>query len=288
MVEKIRRWKLGMEEKGLKVNLEKTKVMRCSNVAPAAPVVYPCRVCNKEVRKNSIKCKLCKKWVHWKKCSGMEGRLRECDFTCPVCLGVAVANVPVEPVKQNLDLGVDGSLAFVESFCYLGDTIGAAGGADQACRTRVRCAWSKFRELMPILTSRGASLKLKGKIYMQCVQSTMVYGSETWPMKADDLLRLVRTERMMVRWMCGVTLKDRKASVELLDRLGVVAVDDVVRRGRLRWFGHVERMKADDWVSACRNLVVSGGKRRGRGRGRKTWKECDGEDYLMSFEVILL
>ena len=41
LVEKIRRWKLGMEEKGLKVNLEKTKVMRCSNVAPAAPVVYP-------------------------------------------------------------------------------------------------------------------------------------------------------------------------------------------------------------------------------------------------------
>ena len=105
----------------------------------------------------------------------------------------------------------------------------------------------------------------------------MVYGSETWPMKADDLLRLVRTERMMVRWMCGVTLKDRKASVELLDRLGVVAVDDVVRRGRLRWFGHVERMKADDWVSACRNLVVGGGKR-GRGRGRKTWKECVTDD----------
>ena len=39
-MEKIRRWKLGMEEKGLKVNLEKTKVMWCSNTAPAAPVVY--------------------------------------------------------------------------------------------------------------------------------------------------------------------------------------------------------------------------------------------------------
>ena len=31
---------------------------------------------------------------------------------------------------------------------------------------------------------------------------------------------------------------------------------EVVRRGRLRWFGHVERKSGDDWVSACRNVVV--------------------------------
>ena len=31
-------------------------------------------------------------------------------------------------------------------------------------------------------------------------------------MKADDLRSLERTERMMVRWMCGVSLKDRKCS----------------------------------------------------------------------------
>ena len=33
-----------------------------------------------------------------------------------------------------------------------------------------------------------------------------------------------------------------------------------MRRGRLRWFGHVERKDVDDWVSACRNL--SGGQQR--------------------------
>ena len=31
-------------------------------------------------------------------------------------------------------------------------------------------------------------------------------------------------------------------------------VADVVRRGRLRWFGHLERKSVDDWVSACRGL----------------------------------
>jgi hypothetical protein len=55
------------------------------------------------------------------------------------------------------------------------------------------------------------SLKLKGKIYRACVQSVMVYGSETWAMKVSNLQQqLERTERTMVRWMCGVTMKDRK------------------------------------------------------------------------------
>ena len=88
----------------------------------------------------------------------------------------------------------------------IGDMIGAGGGAGEAATARVRCAWSKFRELAPVLTSRGASLKVKGKVYSTCVQRVLVYGSETWPMKAEDMKRLERTERMMVRWMCGVRL----------------------------------------------------------------------------------
>ena len=79
-------------------------------------------------------------------------------------------------------------------------------------------------ELSPIFTARRASLKLKGKIYRTCVQSVMVYGSETWAMKAEDMHRLERTERMMIRWMCGVRLSDEKASVELLNRLDIEIV----------------------------------------------------------------
>ena len=68
---------------------------------------------------------------------------------------------------------------------------------------------------------------------------------------------------MMVRWMCGVSLKDRKCSEDLCNLLGINQVADVVRRG-LRWFGHLEHKSVDDWVSACRGLVVEG--TRGRGR----------------------
>ena len=97
--------------------------------------------------------------------------------------------------------------------------IGSGGDAEDASSMRVKCAWGKFRALSPILTARSASLKPKGKVYRNCVQSVMVYGSETWAMKAEDVQRLERAERMMIRWMCGVRVSDKKASTELLSRL---------------------------------------------------------------------
>src|SRR3989442_15238 len=100
-----------------------------------------------------------------------------------------------------------------------------------------------------LLTARGASLRVKGKLYRACVQRVLVYGSETWPMKKDDMQRLVRKENTMIRWMSGVTLKDRRPSEELRLKLGIEGADGVVRRGRLRCFGYVERKEADDWVS---------------------------------------
>ena len=61
--------------------------------------------------------------------------------------------------------------------------IGAGGGVEGATSATVRCAWAKFRELSPILTAMGASLKVRGKVHRACVQSVMMYGSETWTVK---------------------------------------------------------------------------------------------------------
>ena len=99
------------------------------------------------------------------------------DFQCTNCSQGLVAGSLSDklcPIKLNGD-----TLECVDKFCYLGDMIGSGGGAEEASSMRVKCAWGKFMELSPILTARKASLKLKGKVYRTCVQSVMVYGSET-------------------------------------------------------------------------------------------------------------
>jgi len=41
-----------------------------------------------------------------------------------------------------------------------------------------------------------------------CMQRVLVYGSETWLAKSENMQHLERLERMMARWMCGANLKD--------------------------------------------------------------------------------
>jgi len=53
----------------------------------------------------------------------------------------------------------------------------------------------------------------------------MLHGSETWPIRKENVVALQRAAEMrMVRWMCGIKLKDRFPSKKLRERLGV---DDI-------------------------------------------------------------
>ena len=116
----------------------------------------------------------------------------------------------VDEVKEFV-LGNNDKMKVVGKLCYLGNVIGKGGGAEESSIARVRCAWRKFMNLKMLLTAREASLRVKGKIYRACVQRVLVYGSETWAMKVTDMQRLLRTENNMIRWMFGVTLKDRRS-----------------------------------------------------------------------------
>ena len=68
-------------------------------------------------------------------------------------------------------------------------------------------------------------------------------------------------------------MRDKVPTVELRRRLGIEGLVEVMRRDRLRWFGHVERKEVHDWVSACRNLKVasSRGRCRPRALGEHGW-----------------
>ena len=82
----------------------------------------------------------------------------------------------------------------------------------------------------------------------------MLHAAETWAMKADTLNRLRRNDRAMIRWISNVKAKDEVSSDSLLTKLGIQDLDVVLRTGRMRWFGHVER--STGWISEVRKLNV--------------------------------
>ena len=102
-----------------------------------------------------------------------------------------------------------------------GDKLNASGGCETAATSRVRIGWMKFRECGELLRGRKFSLRLKGMVYQNFVRSAMLYGSEAWCLRESETAILRRTERAMVRSMCGVKLVDRKNTEELMEMLSL-------------------------------------------------------------------
>jgi len=150
-----------------------------------------------------------------------------------------------------VDIGASANLEVVDKFCYLGDMLSVDGDADAAVEARIRIGWNKFRQFVPLLTNRNISLIRIRRLYSSCVRSSMLHGSETWPVRKENEVALQRAEIRMVRWMGNVKVKDRVPSKELKERLGIGDIILILQQNRLRWCGHVLRKEDTDWVKKC-------------------------------------
>ena len=261
--EKLQVWKAGLEQKGLKVNVGKTKIMCSAHDAPKAGIKstkFPCGVCGSGVGANSIQCTNCLKWVH-KRCTNIRGRLQYVvGFVCRTC------STPVEGAAQlpeKISIGGD-EFEVVADFCYLGDALGQSGGCAGAVTARIRSAWKAFHELLPIVTNRGVFLSKRGNLFVTCARTVLLYGSETWPMSQNDLYRLRRCDHAMIRWICGVKLRDRYSTANLRGKLQIPSIDDFLRWNRLRLYGHRYRQDDSLWSKKIMDLHVEGASLRGR------------------------
>ena len=103
-------------------------------------------------------------------------------------------------------------------------------------------------------------LKTKRRIYQSCARSAMLYESETWCLRENEMAISRKTEIDMMRAMCGVKITEKR-SHELKSLLSLKdTLNGLARASGVRWYGHVLR---------ALNFEVAG--RRGRGTNM-TWK----------------
>ena len=146
----------------------------------------------------------------------------------------------------------------------------AAGGWGLATTTRQKTAWKKFKELLPVLSSRLLFFKTRRCVYSSCVGNGMLHASEIWPLTRPDLQRLRSNDRAMIRQFCNMK-PENVATVRsnvLLARLEIDDLDVILREKRLRWFGHVERFSGA--IKAVCDMQVEG--KRGPERPKMTWR----------------
>jgi len=270
--EQLLKWKEAFETIGLRVNIAKTKIMRFARNAEAVVKPQgksPCGVCGKGVGSNSINCGVCKKWVHGRKCSGLQQPISTArDFTCRTC-----TNGP----KQQEEVQT-GNAVFdkVDEFCYLGNVLEARGGVQGAVRARVRCAWGNWRKVAPILTRKEVSHKLRGWLYKTTVRSTLLYSAETWPVRKEEVDQLERTEMRMLRWMTGRREAEERKTESIRKTFGLDSIKSALRQCRMRWLGHIYRREDTNVIKTCERVEVNG--KRPVGRPPLTWRALVRDD----------
>ena len=149
----------------------------------------------------------------------------------------------------------------VRDFCFLGDRVNAGSGNEAAVTARARIGWVKFRECGELLNSKRFSLKLKGMVYQRCVRLAMLYGSETWCLRENEMDLLRRTQRAM----CGAKLVEKKRTEHLMEMLGLreTAVQMTKANG-VRWYAHVLRRDAGHVLRKALEFEVRGKRKPGQ------------------------
>ncbi|XP_065652840.1 uncharacterized protein LOC136080155 [Hydra vulgaris] len=87
------------------------------------------------------------------------------------------------------------------------------------------------------------SARIKGKIYRTVVRPAMLYGLETVALTKRQVRVMEVSEMKMLRFLFGVTKKDRIRNEFIRGSAHVACFGDKVRESILRWFGHVQRRR---------------------------------------------
>ena len=118
------------------------------------------------------------------------------------------------------------------------------------------------------------------QIYNACVLSTLLYGAECWTLKDRDEKRLdafdMRCQRkiLKIKWFQHIRNQD------IRDKTNQPQLTKVIRKRRLPWFGHVQRMEKARLPLTLYGWTPTHGRREGR-QGRpvrtalgETWMLC--------------
>ena len=67
----------------------------------------------------------------------------------------------------------------------------------------------------------------------------LLYGAETWTETQQYIHKLKSFQMRCLRDILGITLWNRVRNTDILDRTGVLPVEEKLRQRHLQWFGNV-------------------------------------------------
>ncbi|KER28461.1 hypothetical protein T265_04689 [Opisthorchis viverrini] len=118
-----------------------------------------------------------------------------------------------EPRTFRLMLA-DESIELVDKLVYLGSCIAPGGLTKDESSTRIGKARAAFANLRHLWRRRDISFSVKGRVYNAAVRSILLYGSETWPLRAEDVKRLSVFDHRCLRSIARIWWEHRIRTAE--------------------------------------------------------------------------
>ena len=87
--------------------------------------------------------------------------------------------------------------------------------------------------------------KTKLKLYNTLALPVLLYGSETWTIKASDARRITAAEMKYMKRTAGYTWTDYKTNSRIAKELEITPVLDKLLEYKRNWIQHVKRMPRD-------------------------------------------
>lgn len=158
----------------------------------------------------------------------------------------------------------------VHSFKYLGSWLYEKWDSNKEINCRIEMARSTFFKFKKILCNNQININLRLR-YMKCyVWSVLLYGVETWTLKATNMNRLESFEIWCYRRMLRISWTDRLTNEEVLSLLNKDR--ELIRLIKIRktsYFGHIMRGSKYEQLQLILQGKIEG--RRGRGRKQMSW-----------------
>ena len=143
----------------------------------------------------------------------------------------------------------------VDSFKYLGSIIRHDNTMEEEVSERIagasKCSWA----INPLLKSRLLSRTTKLQLYKTVIRPVLTYACEAWTLTKELERRLLVFERSILRRILGPVRDEEtgewriRHNRELQETTQLPPITSFVRAQRLRWAGHVARLRA--WQHAA-------------------------------------
>ena len=143
-----------------------------------------------------------------------------------------------------------------------------SGSYEREVKKRVQAGWNRWRRVSGIICYKRLPARVKGKVYSSVVRPAMVYGLKTVAVTKKQVKEMEVAEMKMLSFAMGVTRKDKIRNEYIRGTVKVERLGMEMRKGRLRWYGHVMRRGQEYVGRKMIEMELPGKRKKGRPKRR--------------------